>query len=62
MRIKITVEKIPEDRFDKQGNDKMTLDISNEKDIFDFIPVLKLILIFISFPETTINAIFREDE
>ena len=62
MRIKITVEKIPEDRFDKQDNDKMTLDISNEKDIFDFIPVLKLILIFISFPETTINAIFREDE
>ena len=62
MRIKITVEKIPEDRFDKQDNDKMTLDISNEKDISDFIPVLKLILAFISFPETMINAVFREDE
>ena len=62
MRIKITVEKIPEDRFDENDNDVLVLDTSGEKDIYEWINTFKLILYFLTFPWETIEEAFKEDE
>ena len=62
MRIKITIQKIPEDRFDENDNDVLVLDTSGEKDIYEWINTFKLILYFLTFPYKTVEEAFRENE
>ena len=62
MRIKITVEKIPEDRFDENDNDKIMIDTSGERDIYEWINTFKLILYFLTFPYKTVEEAFGEEE
>ena len=62
MRIKITIEKIPEDRFDENDNDKIMIDTSGEKDIYEWMNTFKLILYFLTFPYKTIEEAFGDTE
>ena len=62
MRIKITIQKIPEDRFDENDNDVLVLDTSGEKDIYEWINTFKLILYFLTFPYKTVEEVFGENE
>ena len=62
MRIKITVQKIPEDRFDENDNDVLVLDTSGEKDIYEWMNTFKFILYFLTFSYKTVEEAFGENE
>ena len=62
MRIKITVEKIPEDRLDDQDDGKLALDLSGERDIYAWVATFKLILYFLTFSEDSVKEIFKDEE